>query len=220
MDSYFLSKDFKKTGNNCYQTFDEYQITVITDPFMIYTPTVDPTDMEYKMLPYSITSDNDKISTTNIIINWIKDPDRIDGFEEETESYIFDTEIDYKNIKLFLPKIKVNIDRKIDIYTWGRKKRDCPKGFDKNFNAAIINGKKRGANIRRYDGRTEEVQYTVVRGKFFFEFFQSIIKSIEKDNLSIIGINCSAGRHRCVSCAELLKKYYYPNAILHHLELN
>ena len=39
------------------------------------------------------------------------------------------------------------------------------------------------------------------------------------EGLKCIGINCAKGRHRSVAAAELLKRYYYPSAVVEHLTI-
>ena len=46
-----------------------------------------------------------------------------------------------------------------------------------------------------------------------------MITKIEKDDLKIVAIYCSAGRHRSVTCCEILKKRIYPKSNIYHIEL-
>jgi len=52
----------------------------------------------------------------------------------------------------------VRSDRPLIIYTWGRKLRKRqPDCVQRNFNAAILNGRRKGVNLKKLDGRSEEV---------------------------------------------------------------
>lgn len=106
------------------------------------------------------------------------------------------------------------------IYSWGRKLRKGPPlNVQKNFNAAILNGRRKGINLKKMDGRWEEVQDVVKKCKMFLSLMESVQKEIEKKDLTIVAFNCSKGRHRSVAAAELLKELLYPNSTIIHLEL-
>lgn len=131
--------------------------------------------------------------------------------EKKSEDYI-----DEKK----LPKIIVNRDRQLTIYTWGNHIRNtAPKQTQQNFNARQIDRNKNGVKVNHRDGRVPAIQKMIVNGKGFKKFMEEVLNSIEKFNLTNIGIYCAKGRHRSVSCAELLKKYYYPRAKVYHSEL-
>jgi RNase adaptor protein for sRNA GlmZ degradation len=46
-----------------------------------------------------------------------------------------------------------------------------------------------------------------------------MVDLIEEKDLHVIGINCSKGKHRSVTCAIILKQYFYPKSDIHFLEL-
>lgn len=111
-------------------------------------------------------------------------------------------------------------DRPLVIYTWGRKlRKKQPDCVQRNFNAAILNGKRKGVNLKKLDGRSEEVQGVVKKCKLFADLMGSVQELIERENLHIVAFNCSKGRHRSVAAAELLRQVAYPNAEIVHLEL-
>ncbi len=69
------------------------------------------------------------------------------------------------------------------------------------------------------DGRNEEIQRRIVRAKTFETLLCATVNKIEQDNLNNISINCAKGKHRSVSFAEILAKYYYPNSTVIHPNL-
>lgn len=112
-------------------------------------------------------------------------------------------------------------DRRLTIYTWGKKYRKYkPDQSRHNFNAGIINGHRKGMNLKKITGLNPDVQKAVKSGKGYIKFMEEMITKIETENLHVISINCTAGRHRSVSCAEILKREFYPNTVIHHLELH
>ncbi len=114
--------------------------------------------------------------------------------------------------------IKVDLNRDLRIYVWGRKKRKfLAEKVDHNFNAAVLYGKKTGVNWK-LDGRSEEIQIAVMKCPMFHSFMKIMLETIESKNCKKIGINCRAGRHRSVTCAIMLSKYY-PKTIIYYLEL-
>ena len=119
-----------------------------------------------------------------------------------------------------LSPIIVNRNRKLTIYTWGNKiRKTCPHQTDFNFNVRHIKRKKNGVKVNHRDGRTRAIQKMIINGRGFSKCLEEILDHIEKFNFTKISIYCAKGRHRSVSYAELLKKYYYPRATIHHLEL-
>ncbi|CAH6420313.1 Hypothetical protein HVR_LOCUS1160 [uncultured virus] len=75
-------------------------------------------------------------------------------------------------------------------------------------------------NLKNVNGLSRDIQKSVKAGKGYIQFMEYMIKKIEQDDLHIISLNCVAGKHRSVSCAEILKNEFYPNAIVHHLEIS
>jgi hypothetical protein len=72
-------------------------------------------------------------------------------------------------------------------------------------------------SMRYYRGTDMIIQKMIATGGAFSQTIQDIVLDIEKNKPHTIGICCSHGKHRSVSFAELLKKYYYPDAIITHL---
>lgn len=125
-------------------------------------------------------------------------------------------------IKTSVPlNIKHNKSKKLSIYVWGRCLRDkVPDNFkiQHNFNACVLHGKKQGVDWRN-DGRDEDIRMAVMRGSGFYDFMSVMVELIESRDLERIGINCAKGRHRSVTCAIVLKTYFYPDSEIRFLEL-
>lgn len=118
-------------------------------------------------------------------------------------------------------------ERELVIITWGRAFRDsCPTfrsgkvviKTEHNFNAAVVADKPRNINLRRLDGRSEELQAAFLKNRDFQDFVLNIRDLVEARDLHIISINCQKGRHRSVSAAEVLKRLHYPRAQVYHYE--
>ena len=209
-----LKAGFKKTGDNCYQLFNDYTCTVIL-PNELYATGLD--DVNQSKLNELVWFLNNKQIAIDEILDFIKD-NQTDQLDDDQNEPGFDAEDELTN--LTLPDIDHNDTRKLIIYTWGRKMRKKqPEASQKNFNAAILNGKRKDVNLKKLDGRSEEVQQVVVKCKMFPSFVLGVVENVEKENLTCISVNCSKGRHRSVAGALLLKKYYYPEAEVIHLEL-
>lgn len=110
--------------------------------------------------------------------------------------------------------------RDLIIYTWGRQlRKQAPGDSQRDFNAAVLNGRGGGANLRRENGLCESVQNNVSRCALFPTWLEMVVSSVEKNNLTTISVACAKGRHRSVAAAELLKQRYYPNAKVFHLTI-
>lgn len=121
-------------------------------------------------------------------------------------------------------ELEVDRNRHLLIYTWGKALRKSkPSDSQSNFNAGILNGRGGGVDLHKMNGTCEEVQRNVSSCSRFPGFLEAICKKIEKSTpapLHTISINCTKGRHRSVAAAEILKKFYYPNAVLKHLTIS
>ena len=146
---------------------------------------------------------------------------------EEVEYGFIDTDdedIDEKPVSAHIPFIKIpnefDSNRSLTIYTWGKAFRDRkPNGSEANFNASVLHGRKAGINLKKYNGTNEIVQKSVATSSNFISFMENILKKVENENLKAISVNCRKGRHRSVTVAEILKKYFYPKSSVYHIEL-
>lgn len=112
-------------------------------------------------------------------------------------------------------------DRELIISTWGVAKRShAPEGSQRNWFVGIISARAHGVDLRKFNGRSEEVQEGIMGDQRFGSIMSSVVKEIEEQNLTHISVSCTKGRHRSVAVAELLKKWFYPKAILRHLTIS
>ena len=133
------------------------------------------------------------------------------GFDEEEIEYV---EPAFRNLKW-------NSDRTLTIYTWGKKYHEHkPEKSKCNFNAEVIRGQRQGMNLKKVTGLNAEVQLSIKVAAGYIKFMEDIITKIEAEDLYTISINCTAGRHRSVSCAEILKREFYPKSTVIHMDLN
>jgi RNase adaptor protein for sRNA GlmZ degradation len=115
---------------------------------------------------------------------------------------------------------KATNDRQLKIYSFGKKyRRKGPPSNQFIFNACVLSGKKKGLNLKKLNGLDISVQKSVESSKNFDTFMTMIIEKIEKDNLTSVAICCSAGRHRSVTCCEILKNRIYQKSKIYHMEL-
>lgn len=142
----------------------------------------------------------------------IRTPDdqTYEGFEDDAEETEF----------IGMPDVERNKDREITIMSWGKRHhRSTPMASQFNVNAGLLSGKKEGLDLKNLDGRSIEIQSRIVRARMFNDIVIKTIEKIERENLRVISVNCTAGRHRSVAFAEILKKHYYPKATIMHLDL-
>jgi len=120
----------------------------------------------------------------------------------------------------------IDNDRELIIYTWGKKVRQrLNYKVDKNFSVEMLNIKSNtnestSSILKKHNGKAKQVEDLVLNNKKFIKIVCNMLYEIEKNNYKCISINCLKGRHRSVATAEFLKKNYYPNAYIKHLELN
>lgn len=67
---------------------------------------------------------------------------------------------------------------------------------------------------------SDEIQEGLTKDPMFFTFVRQVVRGIETNNLLVISITCTKGRHRSVAIAELLRKWFYPDAIVQHLTIS
>lgn len=170
-----------------------------------------------------------------LILQHVRDGFRkIAGFDTKTieendvdfPEYDVTTDLIWQHLE---KKFSVNTERKLNIVTYGTTFiLDTPKKCQKVFNSAILRGSYANApekfslaykSLLKLRGTSKKVQWEVRGAELFKSFMEEVVKSIEENNLTTIGIICRAGHHRSVSCAEMLV-HLYPNRTVEHLTLN
>ena len=105
---------------------------------------------------------------------------------------------------------KINTNRDLTIYTWSKLKNipvECDILFDlSHFKFPISDS----------TGLDEMIQKDIQKHSSYNNIIKSILKSIELNEYQKIGIICDSGKIISVAFAELLKKDYYQNSIVHH----
>ena len=136
-----------------------------------------------------------------------------DGFELETK---IDNDFDYNKILLdSIKDIMYDKNRNLIIHSWGILKHSEPK-CEISFDLTKFTTKTDVKDIRKFNGRDEEIQNSIIQHPLFTELIKKIIEEIETNNSTEISFFCNHGKHRSVGWAEILKKYYYPNSFIKH----
>ena len=144
-------------------------------------------------------------------------------YENEAQYYGFEelekinniTKLDDFNEEKFNTDSSYNINRDLLIYTWGINKHQEPK-CSISFDLTQFTSKTE-KDIRKLDGRDEEIQISIINHPKYNELIEKIINEIEEKNVTTISFFCNHGKHRSVGFAEILKKYYYKKSIIKHL---
>ena len=215
MEQSLIDCGFKNSGS-VFQSFSNiFSITILTKPTVqVYISS--HIDIHQEEIGDKISELYEESSSEfgPLLLEWVNEKLTLEdapGFYSDSEEDTID-----RSYSLML----THSDRPLVIYTWGRKLRKRqPDCVQRNFNAAILNGRRRGINLKKLDGRSEEVQGVVRKCKLFADLMSSVQEVIEKDDLHIVAFNCSKGRHRSVAAAELLRELAYSNAEIIHLEL-
>jgi hypothetical protein len=76
-----------------------------------------------------------------------------------------------------------------------------------------------GRNAAKCCGLDEFIQARVCRCAFFSSFVGEIVRDVEAKSFAVVAIFCRKGRHRSVAAAEILKRAYYPEAVVRHQSL-
>ncbi len=143
----------------------------------------------------------------------------VPGFEEEEEDDSEETSNRAYVYAALNTRFPQAASRELILYTYGRRHRKHVPGAQASFNACVLSGRRRGLNLKKLNGLNEDVQKSVETSRNYETFLTQLVQKIERDNLTRVAICCTAGRHRSVSSAELLKKHVYRKAIVVHIEL-
>ncbi len=143
------------------------------------------------------------------------------GFTEENRNPSYDSHYDYTELlkQTFTP------ERELYIVSFGEKFKSpkameqgkisnfLPFKCDCTFDARHINSAKpKSGNLRELRGTDSIIQKCIESGSGFEFVMRCIITSIEAKDPKVIGIYCTAGHHRSVALAELLKRHIYLKA--------
>ena len=130
---------------------------------------------------------------------------------------------------LFKKQFNVNTKRNLKIYTYGTTYMlDPPKDCQQIFDSSILRGshsnppEKYGIpykSLLKLRGTSLKVQQEIRGGELYKSFMSNIVNNIETNDLHTIAIVCKFGRHRSVSCAEMLV-HLYPNRTVDHLTID
>lgn len=213
MEELLRNNGFNKLGEY-WQIYEPLTIT-IHNPFEDYTVLyIDGYEQEQANFIWKECLKYD--NPIEKLLSMIKNEEMVD--KQVEPGFIEGNNNDEKNIQLVDYKIDKN--RKLLIYTWGRAvRKSLPFDSQHNFFAGQLNGRGHGVDLRRMNGKFEEIQIVVSNCGRFYDFMLEMLKKIETKNLSVISIYCTKGRHRSVAAAELLKKYYYADATIKHLDI-
>ena len=111
--------------------------------------------------------------------------------------------------------------RQLRIYSYGIAIRSHkPDDSQRNWFVGVMTTKPHGVDLRKYNGKSSEVQAGIAKDPKFASIMNNIVDSVETDNLTCISIACTKGRHRSVAVAELLKSWVYPDAEVIHLTIS
>ena len=108
---------------------------------------------------------------------------------------------------------KIDVDRDLIIYTWSKLK-NIPVDCDILFDLSEIHIPENDST-----GLDENIQKIIKNHSAYNDILKSILKEIELNNYKKIGFICDYGKIISVGFAELLKKDYYQNSIVHHNNL-
>lgn len=109
--------------------------------------------------------------------------------------------------------------KEIIIYTRGKSyTKSKPFDSQKTYNATCLSCS--NIKLKNKTGKQKDVQKSILECSKFSRWIENVIQDVEQNNYTIIDIFCNRGKHRSVASAELIKKLYYPNAIIIHIDLN
>lgn len=118
-----------------------------------------------------------------------------------------------------LEVLPVTTDRKLVIYTRGKAlMKSKPRDSQCSFNAAVLDCRGGGVDLRKMNGLHPEVQKRLLSCYSLPRWLKMFVEKVETNNYTCVDVFCTKGRHRSVAVAELLKQYY-PNAVVSHLTI-
>jgi len=118
---------------------------------------------------------------------------------------------------------KIDINRDLIIYTWSKLKNipvECDIIFDlSEMKISEMKIPEMKIPINDSTGLDERIQKIIKTHSSYVNILKSILKCIELNSYKKIGFICDYGKIISVGFAELLKKDYYQNSIVHHNNL-
>lgn len=149
------------------------------------------------------------------LLVWVQ----VNSHKEETPGFTQEIEVDSNKQSIETTVMPTN-DRQLTILTWGvAKMAHTPSVSQRNWFVGVITTRKYGVNLKKNNGKSEEIQAGIMADPKFPNILNSIVSEVEKNNYTVISISCTKGRHRSVAMAEILKKHIYPQAQVRHLTL-
>jgi len=144
---------------------------------------------------------------------------RLNAHSAETPGFSVEAEVGGEPFKMNVTTEPT--ERPLVIYTWGHAIRaHKPDKSQRDWFVGIIHTRAPGVDLRRENGRNEVLQAGIASDPQFPAIMNSILEEVEKNNYTCISISCTKGRHRSVAVAELVKKWFYPNAMIEHLTIS
>ena len=122
------------------------------------------------------------------------------------------------NLPTKINDIDININRLLNIYSWGIKKDKKSVKCDIIFDLTKFQTKiDKDIDVQTITGLSDIIQDSIIRHPKFLELIEHVVNLIETTNPTHIAFICNHGKHRSVAWAELLKTLYYNKSIIKHL---
>lgn len=156
-----------------------------------------------------------ELASLDAFLSWVN----TNSHQEETPGFSQEVEVDEKKQHIEL-KIAPTRDRELIILTWGTAHSDhAPAKSQRNWFVGTITTRKYGVNLKKNNGKSEEIQVGIMADPKFPDILNSIVSEVEEKGYTTISISCTKGRHRSVAVAEIVKKHIYPFAVIKHVDL-
>jgi len=224
IERYLILNKFQKYNTNFYQRCvdgDGWLTFVILDPLEIYDNNEnDIKQKEERTKLLELSKIYHGLELIQHMLNWFDNYySRNNGKNIDINNTNFTNNVTMGQMDM-LKQIVHNTDRRITIHTWGIGiRRICPIETEMNFDISDIHTDHDRKSMKNRTGLEIAIQNEFLDNKEFLDVLIKIIETIEENDLHNISICCSQGRHRSVSMAEIIKRNYYPHAILTHIEL-
>ena len=122
------------------------------------------------------------------------------------------------NLPTKINDIDININRLLNIYSWGIKKDKKIVKCDIIFDLTKFQTKiDKDIDVQTITGLSDIIQDSIICHPKFLELIKIVVSNIETENPKNIAFICNHGKHRSVGWAELLQKLYYNKSIIKHL---